>query len=161
MYALRLLEPPQRPAKVKGVHTSFPVFMRLAYVWAIVAASLGIWAASVENSGGNLGRFASCSDRRLPGHYGVLHWTSGVLPAFSGMRLLFSHQTDVCGPAPSHCWMSCARQLRNSCLSGLRSFRVVMASTFRSNRDGRSYGFCGELARHIRWTPIVDAANVP
>ena len=38
VYALRLLEPPQRPAKIKGVHASFPVFVRLAYVWAMVAA---------------------------------------------------------------------------------------------------------------------------
>ena len=40
VYSLRLLEPSARPAKVKGVHTTFPVFVRLAYIWALVAGVL-------------------------------------------------------------------------------------------------------------------------
>ncbi len=42
IYALRLLEPRERPAKVEGVAPSYPVFMRIAYVWAAIAAALGI-----------------------------------------------------------------------------------------------------------------------
>ena len=52
VWALRFLESTQQPAKVKGVHASFPVFVRLAYVWAIIAAALGIWASSVDGSHG-------------------------------------------------------------------------------------------------------------
>ena len=89
MYALRLFEPPQRPAKVKGVHASFPVFVRLAYVWAIVAASLGIWAASVENSQGIWG---ASRHALTVGFLATMVFCIGprILPAFSGMRLLFS-----------------------------------------------------------------------
>ena len=35
-----------------GVHTSFRVFIRLAYVWAIVATAVGIWAALSSNPHG-------------------------------------------------------------------------------------------------------------
>ena len=34
-------------AQGEGAHPSFPVFVRIAYGWAIVAAGLGIWASSV------------------------------------------------------------------------------------------------------------------
>ncbi len=89
VYSLRLLETPAHPAKVKGVHTSFPVFVRLAYVWALVAASLGIWAASVQNPRGIWG---ASRHALTVGFLAMMVFTIGqrVLPAFSGMRLLFS-----------------------------------------------------------------------
>ena len=89
VYALRLFEPPQRPAKIKGIHASFPVFVRLAYVWAIIAASLGIWAAWVENSQGIWG---ASRHALTVGFLATMVFSIGqrVLPAFSGMRLLFS-----------------------------------------------------------------------
>ena len=89
VYSLRLLETPARPAKVKGVHTSFPVFVRLAYVWALVAASLGIWAASVQNPRGIWG---ASRHALTVGFLAMMVFAIGqrVLPAFSGMRVLFS-----------------------------------------------------------------------
>ena len=89
VYALRLLEPTVHPAKVKGVHTSFPVFIRLAYIWALVAGALGIWAASVQNSHGIWG---ASRHALTVGFLAIMVFTIGqrVLPAFSGMRLLFS-----------------------------------------------------------------------
>jgi uncharacterized protein involved in response to NO len=90
VYALRLFEPVVRPAKVKGVHTSFPVFVRLAYIWALVAGTLGIiWAASVENSHGIWG---ASRHALTVGFLATMVFAIGqrVLPAFSGMRLLFS-----------------------------------------------------------------------
>jgi hypothetical protein len=89
VYSLRLLETPAHPAKVKGVHTSFPVFVRLAYVWALVAASLGIWAASVQNPRGIWG---ASRHALTVGFLAMMVFTIGqrVLPAFSGMRFLFS-----------------------------------------------------------------------
>jgi hypothetical protein len=89
VYSLRLLETPARPAKIKGVHTSFPVFVRLAYVWALVAASLGIWAASVQNPRGIWG---ASRHALTVGFLAMMVFAIGqrVLPAFSGMRLLFS-----------------------------------------------------------------------
>ena len=89
VYSLRLLEPTKHPAKVRGVHTSFPVFVRLAYVWALVAGTLGIWAASVQNSHGIWG---ASRHALTVGFLAMMVFAIGqrVLPAFSGMRLLFS-----------------------------------------------------------------------
>jgi hypothetical protein len=52
VYALGLFEISERPPKVKGAHSSFPSFVRIAYGWALVAAGLGIWAASAGRSQG-------------------------------------------------------------------------------------------------------------
>ncbi len=89
IYALRLFEQPERPAKVKGVHASFPVFVRLAYVWEIIAAGLGIWAALVANSHGIWG---ASRHALTVGFLALMVFGVGqrVLPAFSGMRMLFS-----------------------------------------------------------------------
>jgi len=87
--ALRFFERTQQPAKVKGVHVSFPVFVRLAYVWAIIAAALGIWASSVEGSHGIWG---ASRHALTVGFLATMVFSVGqrILPAFSGMRLLFS-----------------------------------------------------------------------
>jgi uncharacterized protein involved in response to NO len=89
VWALRFAEPTQQPAKVKGVHASFPVFVRLAYVWAIVAAALGIWASWVEDSHGIWG---ASRHALTVGFLATMVFSVGqrILPAFSGMRLLFS-----------------------------------------------------------------------
>jgi hypothetical protein len=89
IYALRLLETPQRPAKIKGVHASFPAFVRIAYLWALIASGLGIWAASVEHSQGIWG---ASRHALTVGFLATMVLAIGerVLPAFSGMRLLFS-----------------------------------------------------------------------
>jgi uncharacterized protein involved in response to NO len=87
--ALRLFQRSERPAKVSGVHASFPVFVRLAYVWAVVAAALGIWSASSANS---LGIGGASRHALTVGFLATMVFAIGqrVLPAFSGMRLLFS-----------------------------------------------------------------------
>lgn len=89
IHALRLIEPAERPAKVKGVHSTFPLFIRLAYFWAMVAATLGIWAASVADAGGIWG---ASRHALTVGFLSTMVFAIGqrVLPAFSGMRLLFS-----------------------------------------------------------------------
>lgn len=89
VWALRSFERTQQPPKVKGVHVSFPVFVRLAYVWATVAAALGIWANSVESSHGIWG---ASRHALTVGFLATMVFSVGqrILPAFSGMRLLFS-----------------------------------------------------------------------
>ena len=89
VWALRLLERTQQSAKVKGVHTTFPLFVRLAYLWAIVAAALGIWASLVEGSHGVWG---ASRHALTVGFLATMVFSVGqrILPAFSGMRLLFS-----------------------------------------------------------------------
>src|SRR5581483_6996963 len=52
IHGLRLFEASQRPPKIKGVHASFPAFVRLAYVWALISAALAIWASLTVGSAG-------------------------------------------------------------------------------------------------------------
>lgn len=87
--ALRLFAMPEKAAKLKGVHSSFPWFIRMAYAWALVAASLGIWAASVQDSRGIWG---ASRHALTVGFFAMMVFAIGqrVLPAFSGMKLLFS-----------------------------------------------------------------------
>jgi hypothetical protein len=89
MWALRLLEPTQQAAKTKGVHPSFPIFVRLAYLWAMGAALLGIWASFVLDSQGIWG---ASRHALTVGFLATMVFSIGqrILPAFSGMRLLFS-----------------------------------------------------------------------
>ena len=89
IHALRLLEPGERPAKIKGVHVSFPVFVRSAYVWGFVSALLAIWASVTINSAGIWG---ASRHALTVGFVAMMVFcvAQRVLPAFSGMRLLFS-----------------------------------------------------------------------
>ncbi|HKR83382.1 MAG TPA: hypothetical protein VJS37_04355, partial [Terriglobales bacterium] len=89
VHALRLFEPSERPPKVKGVHVSFPAFVRLAYVWAFVSSVLAIWASIAINSAGIWG---ASRHALTVGFVAMMVFCIGqrVLPAFSGMRLLFS-----------------------------------------------------------------------
>jgi len=88
-FALRLFEPAQQPAKTKGVHSSFPFFVRLAYLWAVSAAALAVWASMIPESHGIWG---ASRHALTVGFLATMVFSIGqrVLPAFSGMRLLFS-----------------------------------------------------------------------
>ena len=88
IHALNLFRLPEGPAKIKGVHRSFPSFVRTAYGWALVAASLGIWAAA---AGGAHGIAGASRHALTVGFLAMMVFAIGqrVLPAFAG-RLLFS-----------------------------------------------------------------------
>ena len=88
VHALGLFELPERPAKVRGAHSSFPAFVRIAYVWALVAAGLGIWAASAISPQGIWG---ASRHALTAGFLATMVFAIGqrVIPAFAG-RLLFS-----------------------------------------------------------------------
>jgi hypothetical protein len=88
IHALNLLRSPVRPAKIKGVHRSFPAFVRLAYAWALVAATLGVWAVAAGNAHGITG---ASRHALTVGFLAMMVFAIGqrVLPAFAG-SLLFS-----------------------------------------------------------------------
>jgi len=88
VHALGLFELPERPAKVRGAHSSFPAFVRIAYIWALVAAGLGIWAASLIRPQGIWG---ASRHALTAGFLATMVFAIGqrVIPAFAG-RLLFS-----------------------------------------------------------------------
>lgn len=87
--ALRVQARPLQPAKTKGVHPAFPYFIRLAYIWLVVAAMLGVWAAFAANPDGIWG---ASRHALTVGFVATMVFAIGqrVLPAFSGMRLLYS-----------------------------------------------------------------------
>ena len=87
--ALRVFQRSEKPAKTRGVSASFPYFVRGAYVWLLVASALGVYAAQSDANGGIWG---ASRHALTVGFLATMVFAIGqrVLPAFSGMRLLYS-----------------------------------------------------------------------
>lgn len=87
--ALNVFAHPQRPAKTLGVSRSFPAFVRCAYVWLLIAAALGVCAAQADAHGGIWG---ASRHALTVGFLATMVFAIGqrVLPAFCGMRILYS-----------------------------------------------------------------------
>jgi uncharacterized protein involved in response to NO len=96
--ALRMFEPSVKEAKIRGVHTSFPFFIRMAYGWLLVAATLGVAAVRWDRSGGIWG---ASRHALTVGFIAVMILSVGqrILPAFAGMRLLWSTKLMFAGLA--------------------------------------------------------------
>lgn len=87
--AIRIFEASEQEPKIRGIHKSFPKFVRMAYGWLLIAAGLGVAATQWDTSGG----FWGASRHALTvGFVGVMVLAVGqrILPAFAGMRLLWS-----------------------------------------------------------------------
>jgi uncharacterized protein involved in response to NO len=89
MLALRLAEKPQNKAKVLGIHPSFPVFIRIAYAWLVIAAVLGVWAAFADVHGGIWG---ASRHALTVGFAATMVFSIGprILPHFGGVYNLYS-----------------------------------------------------------------------
>lgn len=87
--AIRVFEPAQRPAKSIGLHRTFPVFLRVAYVWSLIAALLGIWASLADVHGGIWG---GSRHALTVGFAAMMVMTVGprILPHFAGVRGIWS-----------------------------------------------------------------------
>ncbi|HEU4414488.1 MAG TPA: NnrS family protein [Candidatus Angelobacter sp.] len=87
--SFHLFLPPERAAKTAGVHGSFPLFVRVAYVWLMIAAGLGICAAYFDHAHGWVG---ASRHALTVGFVAAMVFAIGqrVLPAFAGMRVLYS-----------------------------------------------------------------------
>jgi uncharacterized protein involved in response to NO len=94
--AIRMFEKCEQEAKIKGIHRSFPVFVRMAYGWLIAAGLLGVAAANWDTSGGIWG---GSRHALTVGFISVMILSVGqrILPAFSGMRLLWSPKLMFAG----------------------------------------------------------------
>jgi uncharacterized protein involved in response to NO len=88
LFGLRIFEPAIQPAKLNGVHASFPAFVRLAYVWMIVASSLGVFAAIADR---HQGIWGASRHAITVGFLATMVFAIGqkILPAFCGARVLF------------------------------------------------------------------------
>jgi hypothetical protein len=87
--ALRMFEPARQEPKTRGVHPSFPFFVRMAYGWLLVAALLGVGAAV----------WGASRHALTVGFIAVMVFSVGqrILPAFAGMRLLWSTRLMFAG----------------------------------------------------------------
>ncbi|HSU60857.1 MAG TPA: hypothetical protein VLI55_16205 [Bryobacteraceae bacterium] len=87
--SLHIFQPSVHPPKLNGIHPSFPYFVRGAYVWLLIAAALSICAPLFDRNGG----IGGASRHALTvGFLATMVFAIGqrVLPAFCGMRVLFS-----------------------------------------------------------------------
>jgi len=97
--AMGFFEPSIKQPKVVNIHSSFPYFVRAAYVWLIVAGALGIWA---EFSGSlSPGIWGASRHALTVGFIAAMVFSVGqrVLPSFCGMRVLASPRLMFAGLA--------------------------------------------------------------
>jgi uncharacterized protein involved in response to NO len=89
IFAFHLFGRAERPAKTVGVHASFPAFVRIAYSWLLIAVVLGICAAYFDRGNGWVG---ASRHALTVGFVSTMVFAIGqrVLPAFAGMRVLYS-----------------------------------------------------------------------
>ena len=87
--SLHLTQRPHGPAKVQGIHRSFPVFVRLAYAWLVIAGFMGIWAAYSDVHGGIWG---ASRHALTVGFAATMVFAIGprILPHFAGIYSIFS-----------------------------------------------------------------------
>ncbi|HUY80609.1 MAG TPA: NnrS family protein [Acidobacteriaceae bacterium] len=87
--AIRVFSPSQRPPKTIGIHPSFPVFLRIAYAWSILAACIGIVAAFADVHNGIWG---GSRHALTVGFAAMMVMTVGprILPHFAGVRGIYS-----------------------------------------------------------------------
>jgi hypothetical protein len=87
--ALHVWEPAVQPAKLLNVHASFPLFLRIPYIWLVVSSVLNALAVLYDHAGGVWG---ASRHAITVGFIAGMVFVVGqrILPAFCGMRLLWS-----------------------------------------------------------------------
>ena len=87
--AIRFFEPTAKAPKTINVHGSFPLFIRIAYGWLLIAAALSIWASLAGQAPGIWG---ASRHALTVGFIAAMVFSVGqrILPSFCGMRVLWS-----------------------------------------------------------------------
>lgn len=87
--ALHLFEQPRQAPKTTGVHPQFPRFVRIAYIWLLIASALGVCSVYLDHAHGWIG---ASRHALTVGLISTMVFAIGqrVLPAFAGMRVLYS-----------------------------------------------------------------------
>jgi hypothetical protein len=87
--AFQLFSKPLQKPKTTGIHVSFPVFVRIAYLWMVLATLLGIGSAYFDHAHGWIG---ASRHALTVGFISTMVFAIGqrILPAFAGMRVLYS-----------------------------------------------------------------------
>jgi len=88
-FALHLFEKPQGTPKVQGIHPSFPIFVRLVYIWLMIAGGMSIWAAFADVHGGIWG---ASRHALTVGFAATMVFAIGprILPHFGGVYAIYS-----------------------------------------------------------------------
>lgn len=89
IFALHIFQPSIQPPKLQNIHPSFRYFVRGAYVWLLIAATLSLFATLFDRHGG----IGGASRHALAvGFLATMVFCIGprILPAFCGMRVLYS-----------------------------------------------------------------------
>lgn len=88
-FSLHLTERPRGTAKVLGVHPSYTVFIRAAYVWLAIAGSMSVWAAFADQHDGIWG---ASRHALTVGFAATMVFAIGprILPHFAGVQRIFS-----------------------------------------------------------------------
>jgi uncharacterized protein involved in response to NO len=120
--SLHIFEPTQGAPKTRGVHSSFPLFVRCAYLWMAIAAVLGIWAARSADS---VGIWGASRHALTVGFFSLMVFGIGqrILPAFSGMRHLFS--TKLMFASQALLTVGCALRVSSEILAYQNMFSVA------------------------------------
>jgi len=113
-WGLHLFQPALQPAKTQGIHASFPLFLRVAYGWLVVSAALGMLAAVLPTVPGPGG---ASRHALTVGFIAGMVLTIGprILPAFSGMRTLYSPRLMLAALALLH--LGCALRVSGETLA--------------------------------------------
>ena len=87
--AIRFFESATKAAKTINVHATFPIFIRIAYGWLLIAAALSVWASLAGEASGIWG---ASRHALTVGFIAAMVFCVGqrVLPSFCGMRVLWS-----------------------------------------------------------------------
>lgn len=87
--AMHVWERPVNQAKVLNIHPTFPLFIRLAYVWLVISCIMQLLAVPLDDGGGIWG---GSRHALTVGFVAAMVFTIGqrVLPAFCGMHILWS-----------------------------------------------------------------------
>jgi uncharacterized protein involved in response to NO len=89
VWSLHIFTRSMQPPKLHGIHPSFPYFVRSAYIWLLVSAILSLAASLWDRNNG----ISGASRHALTvGFLATMVFAIGqrILPAFSGMHVLFS-----------------------------------------------------------------------
>lgn len=88
-FALHLTEHPRGSAKTKGIHPTFPIWIRLAYLWLAIAGAMSVLAAFADLHGGIWG---ASRHALTVGFAATMVFSIGprILPHFAGVEALFS-----------------------------------------------------------------------
>ena len=83
---LGVFDRPVQAAKLNGVHRSFPIFIRVAYIWLFIASLLSVIASLADREGGIWGASRHALTVRF---LAVMVFSIGpkILPAFCGARI--------------------------------------------------------------------------